>query len=91
MYTRLHAVGLVSSDSFQLPVTQTDLGDALGLSTVHVNRTLKQLRSDRLITMRQSVVVVFDWDRLKEAGEFDPSYLTSVTSQIAEPRLQDAH
>ena len=61
-----------------MPVTQAELGDATGMSTVHVNRTLQELRGNGLIsTPKNGRVVIEDWDRLREAGEFDPTYLTS--------------
>jgi DNA-binding transcriptional regulator LsrR (DeoR family) len=60
---------------FSLPVTQTEIGDALGLSTVHVNRTLQELRGENLIALRGGSLTVPDWEALKEAGEFDPTYL----------------
>jgi len=47
----------------------------MGLSVVHVNRTLQQLRADGLISLRSNVVVVLNWRRLQEVGEFDPAYL----------------
>jgi DNA-binding transcriptional regulator LsrR (DeoR family) len=56
-------------------MTQTHLADAMGLSLVHVNRTLKQLRDDGLLTVREHEVTVVDWDRLRAAAEFDPGYL----------------
>ncbi len=49
---RLEIVGLVEDGGFALPITQLDLGDATGLTSVHVNRMLKQLRDDRLVTFR---------------------------------------
>lgn len=49
---RLQAIGLASDSGFRLPLTQNDMADALGLSTVHVNRTLQGLREDGLIEMR---------------------------------------
>ena len=49
---RLQAIGLAEDDCFRAPLTQTDMADALGLSTVHVNRTLQALREDGLIEMR---------------------------------------
>jgi DNA-binding transcriptional regulator LsrR (DeoR family) len=58
-----------------LPVTQAELGDALGLSTVHVNRTLQELRGDGLITLRGNLLKIEDWEGLKRAGEFDSTYL----------------
>jgi CRP-like cAMP-binding protein len=72
---RMRAVGLANGDACELPITQAELGDALGLSTVHVNRSLQDLRGKGLITLRGSILTVQDWDRLKEAGEFDPTYL----------------
>jgi CRP-like cAMP-binding protein len=75
MALRTKAVGLVDNDTFEFPVTQGELGDALGLSNVHVNRVIMGLRKDRLITMRNSTVTVLDWEGLKRAGDFDPLYL----------------
>jgi CRP-like cAMP-binding protein len=75
LYVRLKAVGLTNGHEYAMPLTQAELGDALGLSTVHVNRTLQELRGDGLITLRNGSVTVLDWDRLREAGEFDPTYL----------------
>jgi CRP-like cAMP-binding protein len=75
VYVRLRSVGLAHDDAFQLPVTQAELADALGLSSVHVNRVLQDLRRDGLITYRGKFVVIGDWDRLKAAGDFDAAYL----------------
>ena len=75
MEMRSRAVGLSNNHSYELPVTQEEIGDALGLSTVHVNRVLKELRGNGLISFKSSTVTVRDWEGLKEAGEFDPAYL----------------
>ena len=76
MFIRLRAVGLTNGNSCELPITQAELGDALGLSTVHVNRTLQELRANRLVSSRtNATIVIEDWEGLKEAGEFDPTYL----------------
>ena len=75
MAVRIAAVGLADKHVYDLPVTQAELGDALGLSTVHVNRVLQQLRGSGLFTFRGSTVTVCDWNGLKVAGEFDPTYL----------------
>ena len=76
VYVRLRAVGLVNGQSYLMPVTQAELGDALGMSTVHVNRTLQELRRDGLIsTPRTGQVVIENWDELQKAGEFDQTYL----------------
>jgi hypothetical protein len=71
----MRAVGLADEQACDLPVTQAELGDALGLSTVHVNRSLQELRGKGLITLRGSVLRIEDWPGLKAAGEFDPAYL----------------
>ena len=74
-YVRLRAVGLTNGPAYEFPLTQAELADATGLSAVHVNRTLQELRGEGLITLRGGSVTVLDWDRLREAGEFDPGYL----------------
>ena len=68
-------MGLTNDGSYELPVTQAELGDSLGLSTVHVNRSLKTLCDDGLITLRNGRVVIHNWEDLGAAGEFDPRYL----------------
>jgi len=73
--TRMEAVGQVDNDQFHFPATQLQLGDALGLSSVHVNRTLQELRTDGLLTWKGTVVTILDRARLREAGDFDPGYL----------------
>jgi len=76
IFTRLSVVGLGDRHrELILPINQTELGDALGLSTVHVNRTLQQLRADGLITWQGQAVRIHDWDRLAEIAGFDPAYL----------------
>jgi CRP-like cAMP-binding protein len=80
---RLKAVGLAQDHSCDLPVTQTEFADALGLSTVHINRTLQELRGSGLISLKGSFLQVMDWDGLKEAGDFDAAYLHLETGHIA--------
>src|SRR5215212_8186417 len=72
---RLRAVGLADRDGCDLPITQSEFGDALGLSTVHVNRVLQELRGAGLIVLKGSILSVLDWDGLRAAGDFDPAYL----------------
>ncbi len=72
---RLEAVGLVEGGTFNLPITQTELADAIGASTVHVNRVLQELRADGLIRSKGTQVSILDWAGLKAAGDFDPLYL----------------
>lgn len=72
---RLRPVGLLDGDSCAFPITQTDLADATGLSVVHVNRTLQELRSAGLIVLRERTLTVHDLKALKEAALFTPDYL----------------
>jgi CRP-like cAMP-binding protein len=80
VFVRSRALHLVEERLFELPVTQAELGDALGLSTVHVNRVLQDLRRDDLITWRGKSILVKDWERLSLAGDFDPGYLHLLDS-----------
>ncbi|GEP04804.1 Crp/Fnr family transcriptional regulator [Methylobacterium oxalidis] len=75
LYLKLQAVGLAQSYRCPLPITQVDLGDALGLSNVHVNRVLQEMRGRGLITLHSGTLVIEAWDELMRACEFDPTYL----------------
>jgi len=72
---RLEAVGLADQDGFGFPLNQTELADVLGLSSVHVNRTLMALRAAGLMDWRGGRVTLNDWTRLVRLAEFDPLYL----------------
>ena len=61
--------------TFPFPVTQFQLADMLGLTPVHVNRTLKGLREDGIVEMAHRSVQILNWDRLVQIGEFEPDYL----------------
>jgi CRP-like cAMP-binding protein len=75
LHHRQRAIGQVEGNSFEWPLTQMDLGDALGLSVVHVHRTLKSLRDSRLIDYQRGVLRIPDIDALMKAGDFDAGYL----------------
>lgn len=72
---RMRWCGLAQGKECELPLTQSELGDALGISLVHVNRVLQELRRDGLVELRRGMLVINDWDRLAEIGQFDPAYL----------------
>jgi CRP-like cAMP-binding protein len=72
---RLERAGIGMRERFPLTMTQTHLGDALGLTPVHVNRTLRSLRERALLSLSGSEVIVDDWPRLAETGDFDAHYL----------------
>jgi CRP-like cAMP-binding protein len=66
LFVRLESVGLTTGGSFDFPLTQDELADTLGVSTVHVNRMLQQLREDGLITLKGKTLVILDLERLKQ-------------------------
>ena len=72
---RARATGTAEGDSCALPMTQEDLADALGVTPVHVNRTLQVLRAGKLLEFRSGRLTVPDWHRLAEIADFDPMYL----------------
>ena len=72
---RLKVVGMTSGDSYQFPLTQQELGDCLGLTSVHVNRTLQGLRRQGLIEVEKGRAAILDLPALKALGEYEPDYL----------------
>jgi CRP-like cAMP-binding protein len=72
---RLQTVGLANADSYELPVTQSDLAETVGLTLVHVNRVLQRLRSTGMITLRNKRLVINDAQALKVFSDFNPNYL----------------
>jgi len=83
---RLSVVGLSTADTFELPMTQIDLADALGLTPVHVNRVIQELRKSGLIKLNRHVVSLGDAEALMQLGDFDESYLhqEGVMAQLKE-------
>jgi CRP-like cAMP-binding protein len=80
---RLRAVGLADDHACELPITQSEFADALGITNVHVNRVLQQMRAAGLIELKGERLNIPDWNRLKEVGEFDPTYLHLEIDQAA--------
>lgn len=72
---RMLQVETETPNSFALPLTQTDLADALGLTSVHVNRKLQALRQDRVIKLKSKNIEILDLSFLKASASFDPGYL----------------
>ena len=72
---RLRAVGLANGDTCDLPITQSEIADATGLSTVHVNRTLQELRGSGLISLRGRELGIPDLAALRRASFFNAGYL----------------
>jgi CRP-like cAMP-binding protein len=80
---RLRLVGLATDAGYDCPLSQSRFADALGLSAIHLNRVLRQLREDGLLTFRKGSVRFHDLERLVELAEFDLDYLRQ-----AEPLLE---
>jgi CRP-like cAMP-binding protein len=79
---RTENAGLNARCDFELDMTQSQLGDALGLTPVHVNRTLQSLRQAQIISTAGRRFLIKDWDALAELGEFDPDYLLLPDSEL---------
>ena len=75
LYLKLQAVRLAGNYHCPLPLTQVDMADALGLTSVHVNRVLQDMRGKALITLRSNTLVIEAWDELLRVSEFDSTYL----------------
>ena len=82
---RLHTAGLTEGHRYELPMTQEQLGDATGLTSVHVNRTMQGLRSDGLISSDKRAITIEDWAGLTAAGDFDTAYLHPEVAQGSPP------
>lgn len=83
LHVRLGIVGLADEAGYALPLTQEELAECLGLTAVHVNRTLKELRERGVIEFRSGRVQLRDLAQLKRIAEFDPAYL-----YLGRPRLR---
>jgi CRP-like cAMP-binding protein len=75
IYYRGSLVGLVTDDAFVFPLTQAEIGEAVGISAVHSNRVLQQLRGQKLIAFKGRTVKILDLAGLEKVAGFDPTYL----------------
>jgi CRP-like cAMP-binding protein len=85
LYYRLEMAGLTRHNSFELPLSQPDLADICGLSSVHVNRSLQGLRREGLIVLERGRLTIPDLGELARAAEFDPAYLHLLSRPAPEP------
>jgi CRP-like cAMP-binding protein len=81
LYVRLRGVGLVDGHAFHLPLSQEDIADAAGLSTVHVNRCLQALRAEGLISLKGGALTILDPTGLARLSGFKPDYLRAAKGQ----------
>jgi CRP-like cAMP-binding protein len=75
IHTRLKLIGRVADGTFSLPMTQQQLGEAIGMTSVHVNRVLRALKRDELLDFSYGVVKILNETKLRELAGFDPLYL----------------
>lgn len=75
MFVRLRITRLTHDGAYEFPLTQVELGECLGLTSVHVNRTLQELRRDGLIELERKQLQILDLPRLMDATMFNPNYL----------------
>ena len=75
MNARLLAIGASDGSSFALPMTQADIGEVCGLTNVHVNRVLRELRETGACQVRSAQVSIMDLKALTSKALFDPDYL----------------
>lgn len=75
LWVRMKTVGLVNEGVFDLPITQAELGDTIGLNSVTVNRVLQRLRAEDLITLKRERLTILDAERLMTISGFNPNYL----------------
>lgn len=82
LYLRCDTVGATHDRGFEFPVTQSELADVLGLSAVHVNRTLQELRSRNMITWTGARLRIDNLEGLISMAEFDPTYLQLERTKV---------
>lgn len=75
VHLRLKSVGLADGGEFEFPVNQRELGETLGISAVHVSRTLQEFRTRELLAVRNGHIVLRDLRKLRQISGFDPNYL----------------
>lgn len=76
---RMETAGLGQRDRYTLPLSQAQLAEAVGLTSVHVNRTIQELRADGALKFQDHVIEIPDWDAFTEVAEFNPQFLLSGT------------
>jgi CRP-like cAMP-binding protein len=72
---RLRVIGRVDGTNFEMPLTQEEIGDALGITSVHANRVIRQLREDGVVELQRGRATVVDENKFRELADFDNRYL----------------
>ena len=88
MLIRYRIIGETTDNSFPFPLTQDELADATGMTPVHVNRMLQQLRAEDLIDLKGKVLTVLDTKALQRRAKYDSSYLHLIRTQRRDPQVE---
>ena len=89
MLVRYRTIGETDDDVMPWPITQDELADATGLTTVHINRTLRQLREEGLIDPNRREMRVLDADRLRQVSGFNPNYLHLIRTEQRQSKVAE--
>jgi hypothetical protein len=89
LLVRHRIVGGSTDNIVPFPLTQEELSEATGMTPVHANRTLQQLRADGLIELNNKRLTVLDFKRLSEVAQYDASYLHLVRTEKADPGVKE--
>jgi CRP-like cAMP-binding protein len=89
MLVRYRTIGETDDDVMPWPITQDELADATGLTTVHINRTLRQLREEGLIDPNRREMRVLDPDRLRQVSGFNPNYLHLIRTEQRQSKVAE--
>jgi CRP-like cAMP-binding protein len=81
MLVRYRVVSDTADNSIPFPLTQQDLADATGMTPVHINRVIQELRADGLIELKEKVLTISNFEKLREAAQFESSYLHLVRTE----------
>lgn len=87
MLIRYRIIGETTDDSFPFLLTQEELADALGMTAIHVNRMIQQLRAEGLINLRGKTLTVLDLKGLQRKAQFDSSYLHLIRTERRDPEI----
>ena len=89
MLVRYRLVGETENETFSFPITQEDLADATGMTPVHVNRTLRQLREEGLVELKSKMLTVTDPKGLKDVAQFNANYLHLIRTEERESGVSE--
>ena len=72
---RMDKPDIAPGQTYKLPMTQEQLGDAIGLTAVHINRMIKELKKEGLIVISKNTITIPNWDKLADVADFNSRYL----------------